>query len=217
MFKKGREQENNPENTPENNPFREENYNKEDSAQIKEETEEKTAETPENKEDTAEQNKAEAGEENSKEEALQKELDSLNNKYLRLAADFDNFRKRQMQERESLLKYGAEDTLKKIITVLDTFERAKKSIADMDECEKIKESYDVGIKQLYDTLDKLGLKKIEAKGEIFDPNFHEAVMQTPTDEYEPNTVIDELQTGYQLFDKVLRPAFVNVATEKPQE
>ena len=152
-----------------------------------------------------------------KEAALQAELDSLNNKYLRLAADFDNFRKRQMQERESLLKYGAEDTLKKIITVLDTFERAKKSVADMSECDKVKESYDVGIKQLYDTLDKIGLKKIEAKGEEFDPNIHEAVMQTPTNDYPSNTVIDELQTGYKLFDKVLRPTFVNVATEAPEE
>ena len=144
---------------------------------------------------------------------LQAELDSLNNKYLRLAADFDNFRKRQMSERENLLKYGAEDTLKKIITVLDTFERAKKSVTDMQECDKIKESYDVAVKQLYDTLDKIGLKKIEAKGEEFDPNLHEAVMQTPTNDYPANTVIDELQTGYKLFDKVLRPTFVNVATE----
>ncbi len=172
-------------------------------------TEEKEA--VENTEDKPQEENKEP--ENNETEKLQAELDSLNNKYLRLAADFDNFRKRQMQERESLLKYGAEDTLKKIITVLDTFERAKKSIADMTECEKIKESYDVGIKQLYDTLDKIGLKKIEAKGEEFDPNLHEAVMQTPTNDYPANTVIDELQTGYKLFDKVLRPVFVNVATE----
>ena len=72
--------------------------------------------------------------------------------------------------------------MKKIITVLDTFERAKKSVADMSECDKVKESYDVGIKQLYDTLDKIGLKKIEAKGKEFDPNIHEAVMQTPTND-----------------------------------
>lgn len=87
----------------------------------------------------------------------------------------------------------------------------------MSECDKVKESYDVGIKQLYDTLDKIGLKKIEAKGEEFDPNIHEAVMQTPTNDYPSNTVIDELQTGYKLFDKVLRPTFVNVATEAPEE
>lgn len=193
-----------------NNPFEDENYNKEaENQDVAEEI------TEENATDAATE-KTEPEKETSNEDVakLQEELDSLNNKYLRLAADFDNFRKRQMAERESLLKYGAEDTLKKIITVLDTFERAKKSIADMQECDKIKESYDVGIKQLYDTLDKIGLKKIEAKGEEFDPNLHEAVMQTPTSEYPANTVIDELQTGYKLFDKVLRPTFVNVATEE---
>lgn len=196
MFKK--------EDEEKNNPFKDENF-----------TEEAVEETPENNEEAPAEEPETAKEEtsNGKEAALQAELDSLNNKYLRLAADFDNFRKRQMQERESLLKYGAEDTLKKIITVLDTFERAKKSVADMSECDKVKESYDVGIKQLYDTLDKIGLKKIEAKGADFDPNLHEAVMQTPTNDYPPHTIIDELQTGYKLFDKVLRPTFVNVATE----
>ncbi len=200
MFKK--------EDEEKNNPFKDENF-----------TEETAEEKPENNEETPVEAPETAKEETpgSKEAALQAELDSLNNKYLRLAADFDNFRKRQMQERESLLKYGAEDTLKKIITVLDTFERAKKSVADMSECDKVKESYDVGIKQLYDTLDKIGLKKNEAKGEEFDPNIHEAVMQTPTNDYPSNTVIDELQTGYKLFDKVLRPTFVNVATEAPEE
>ena len=200
MFKK--------EDEEKNNPFKDENF-----------TEETAEEKPENNEETPVEAPETAKEETpgGKEAALQAELDSLNNKYLRLAADFDNFRKRQMQERESLLKYGAEDTLKKIITVLDTFERAKKSVADMRECDKVKESYDVGIKQLYDTLDKIGLKKIEAKGEEFDPNIHEAVMQTPTNDYPSNTVIDELQTGYKLFDKVLRPTFVNVATEAPEE
>ncbi len=200
MFKK--------EDEEKNNPFKDENF-----------TEETAEEKPENNEETPVEAPETAKEETpgSKEAALQAELDSLNNKYLRLAADFDNFRKRQMQERESLLKYGAEDTLKKIITVLDTFERAKKSVADMSECDKVKESYDVGIKQLYDTLDKIGLKKIEAKGKEFDPNIHEAVMQTPTNDYPSNTVIDELQTGYKLFDKVLRPTFVNVATEAPEE
>lgn len=199
MFKK--------EDEEKNNPFKDENF-----------TEETAEEKPENNEETPVEAPETAKEETpgSKEAALQAELDSLNNKYLRLAADFDNFRKRQMQERESLLKYGAEDTLKKIITVLDTFERAKKSIADLSECEKVKESYDVCVKQLYDTLDKIGLKKIDAKGEEFDPNLHEAVMQTPTNDYPANTVIDELQTGYKLFDKVLRPVFVNVATEAPE-
>lgn len=205
MFKKDEDKKNNQQNNPQNNPFNGENFdnNEENTTSVNE----NQAETP----------KEEKPIENGSEEKLKNELEDLNNKYLRLAADFDNYRKRQTSERENLLKYGAEDTLKKIITVLDTFERAKKSIADMTECQMVKESYEVAVKQLYDTLDKIGLKKIEAKGEEFDPNLHEAVMQTPTKDAAPNTVIDELQTGYKLFDKVLRPTFVNVATEASEE
>ena len=152
-----------------------------------------------------------------KEDDLKKELDDINNKYLRLLADFDNYRKRQMTERESLLKYGAEDTLKKIIPVLDTLKRARESVEKTDDIGTVKQSYDVCTKQLNDVLTKIGLKEIEAKGKEFDPNIMEAVMQTPTDEFKPHTVIAELQTGYQLYDRVLRPVMVNVAVEKTEE
>lgn len=152
----------------------------------------------------------------NKEEELKKEIEDINNKYLRLAADFDNYRKRQMQERENLIKYGAEETLKKIIPVLDTFERAKKSVETMEEAHLVKESYEVCTKQLNEVLDKIGLKKIEAKGKEFDPNLMEAVMQTPTNEQPPHTVVAELQAGYQLYDRVLRPVMVNVAVESEE-
>lgn len=153
----------------------------------------------------------------SKEETLQNELDDINNKYLRMAADFDNYRKRQMQERENLVKYGAEDTLKKLIPVLDTFDRAIQSIEKTEDIETVKTSYNVCIKQLMDVLDKIGLKKIEALGLPFDPNFMEAVMQTPTNEKESDTVLAELQTGYKLHDRVLRPTMVNVAVPANEE
>ena len=143
---------------------------------------------------------------------LQAEYDKLNNQYIRLAADFDNYRKRQAQERESLLKYGAEDTLKKLIDVLDNFDRGEKAIADIEDCEKVKESFNLVHKQLTDALSKVGLKVIQCMGEEFDPNFHEAVMQTPTSEHPEHTIIAELQKGYKLGDRVLRPALVNVAT-----
>lgn len=143
---------------------------------------------------------------------LQEEYDKLNNQYIRLAADFDNYRKRQAQERESLLKYGAEDTLKKLIDVLDNFDRGEKAIADVEDCEKVKESFSLVHKQLTDALAKIGMETIECIGQEFDPNFHEAVMQTPTDEHPEHTIIAELQKGYKLGDRVLRPALVNVAT-----
>ena len=151
------------------------------------------------------------------EEKLKTELDDINNKYLRLAADFDNYRKRQAQERESLIKYGAQETLTKIVPVLDTLSRAKESMEKTEDKDVIKQSFEVSIKQLYDVLDKIGLKKIEAKGKEFDPNLMEAVMQTPTDEQESHTVIAELQAGYMLHDRVIRPAMVNVAVEKGEE
>ncbi len=143
---------------------------------------------------------------------LKSDYEKLNNQYIRLAADFDNYRKRQAQERESLLKYGAEDTLKKLIEVLDNFDRGEKAIADVEDCEKVKESFNLVHKQLNDALSKVGLEVIECEGKEFDPNFHEAVMQTPTSEYPEHTIIAELQKGYKLGDRVLRPSLVNVAT-----
>lgn len=146
------------------------------------------------------------------ENKLQQDFDNLNNQYLRLAADFDNYRKRQAQERESLLKYGAEESLKKLIEVLDNFDRAKGSIDSSEDVEQVKESFNVLYKQMFENLSKLGLEVINTQGQEFDPNFHEAVMQTPTSEHAENHVIMELQKGYKLGDKVLRPSLVNVAT-----
>lgn len=147
-------------------------------------------------------------------EKLEEDKKTVDAHYIRLAADFDNYRKRQEQERECLLKYGAEDTLKKLLPVLDTFERAQKSFKELDDPEKLRESFDAVQKQFMDALEKLGVEKIETTGQEFDPNFHEAVMQTPSEEHPDHTIIAELQTGYKLCDKVLRPALVNVAVSE---
>ena len=147
-------------------------------------------------------------------EKLQAELDKLNNQYLRLAADFDNYRKRQMQEREALLKYGAEDTLKQLIETLDTIDRAVASTEKLEDVKAVKDSYNIVFKQLFDALNKIGLEVIETKDATFDPNLHEAVMQTPTSEYPEHAIIAELQKGYKLGDRVLRPALVNVAVSE---
>ena len=161
----------------------------------------------------AEEKKVNSEEENNTESSdLQEKYNTLNNQYVRLAADFDNYRKRQAQERESLLKYGAENTLKKIIEVLDNFERGEKANETVEDCDKLRESCNLVHKQLIDVLSKSGLETIEAEGKEFDPNYHEAVMQTPTDEYPEHTIISELQKGYKMGDRVLRPSLVNVAT-----
>jgi molecular chaperone GrpE len=146
--------------------------------------------------------------------SLQEDFDNLNNQYIRLAADFDNYRKRQEQERSSLIAYGAQDAMKKLIEVLDNFDRAKQAIDNSEDINQVKESFNVLYNQMFDNLSKLGLEIIPAQGQEFDPNFHEAVMQTPTGEHLENHVIMELQKGYKLGDKVLRPTLVNVATNE---
>ncbi len=159
----------------------------------------------------SEEIKSETDELNSEFDKLKEDYDKLNNQYLRLAADFDNFRKRQEQERENLLKFGMENTMKKMLEVLDNFERGEKALENVDDCEKVKESFNLVHKQTIDALTKLGLEQIDAENKEFDPNLHEAVMRTPTDEHPENTVIAVLQKGYKIGDKVLRPALVNVA------
>ncbi len=184
-----------------NNPFK-------NDSELFEEKKEQGKETP-----TEEQSVGKTNEADDKLKELQEKYDTLNQQYLRLAADFDNYRKRQAQEREDLLKYGAENALKKLIEVLDNFERGEKALANVEDCKQVKDSFNLVHKQVIETLNKLGLETIDTNGQLFDPNFHEAVMQTPTNEYPENTIINELQKGYKLGDKVLRPSLVNVATE----
>ncbi|MBR6098940.1 nucleotide exchange factor GrpE [bacterium] len=149
---------------------------------------------------------------NSEIEKLKADYETLNGQYMRLAADFENFRKRQNAEREALLRYGTENALTKMIEVLENFERAEKALENIEDYEKYKESFELLHKQVLEALTKMGLESINAQGQEFDPNFHDAVMQTPTSEHPEHTVIAELQKGYKLGDKVLRPALVNVAT-----
>ena len=163
---------------------------------------------------TAEEETTPAAEQNHSEvEDLKKKLEELNQQYIRLAADFDNYRKRQAQERESLLKYGCENALKKMIEVLDNFERGEKALEKVEDCQTVKDSFNLVHKQVIETLEKLGLEPIETEGKTFDPNFHDAVMQTPNNDVPEHTILNELQKGYKLGDKVLRPALVNVATQ----
>ncbi len=194
------------------NPFRN------DDLENNEETKE-TEEVKENKEDenvsenTEEIKDEENSESDKRYEVLKDNYDKLNSQYMRLAADFENFRKRQESEKENLLRFGLENALSKMIEVLDNFERAEKALENTEDYTKYKESFELLHKQVIDSLAKLGLEPINAQGQEFDPNLHEAVMQTPTSEHQENTVIAELQKGYKLGEKVLRPSMVNVATE----
>ncbi len=181
------------------NPF------KEDEAEdIKEETKE---EQEENIEESQEEEKQDNDE----------KYQELNNKYIRLAADFDNFRKRTTSEKEELSKYTTVEILKKITSCLDTFDRAQESLKEIEDVKKVKEGYEVAYKQLTDTLSKIGLVEMDALNKPFNPNEHEAITQVETDEYEPDTIAVVAQKGYKYQDKVVRPALVGVAKNKENE
>jgi molecular chaperone GrpE len=185
------------------NPFKKNEENKETIEENKQE--EVQEEQPEVQEEEQEENK-----ENNK-------YEELNNKYIRLAADFDNFRKRTAQEKEELSKYTTVEILKKIASNLDTFDRAKEGLKDIEDSVKIKEGYEIAYKQLLDTLTKIGLEEIEAVGKPFNPNEHEAITQVPTDEYEADTIALVAQKGYKYQDRIVRPALVGVAKNKENE
>lgn len=202
------------------NPFVNNKDNKGDSENVMteeiKETEQENQEIVEETENKEENVQEEIVEEKTESEAdkLKMALENLNNQYLRLAADFENYRKRQAQEREALLKYGAEECMKKVLEVVDNFDRALTMVDKIEDLDKMKETFQVLNKQLMDSLTKLGLEQIKSVGEQFDPNIHEAVMQTPTEEHPEDTVINELQKGYKLGEKVLRPAMVAVAVKQ---
>jgi len=143
-------------------------------------------------------------------QALKQERDSLYDRLLRKQAEFENYRKRVERERSDFVQFASADLMKEQLDVLDSFDRAiRNAAADAQTIQGFKLIY----KQLLDTMVRFGLKPIEAIGQKFDPNFHQAVTTTPTSEVEENTVIDELRKGYLLNGRLLRPAMVNVATK----
>ena len=141
----------------------------------------------------------------------------LNDQFLRLAADFDNFRKRSYQEHESARKMGREMTLQELLPVMDNLERATGSLTENSDPKMLYQSFRLMYKQLMDTFANLGLKKMQVVGEPFDPKFHEAVTQIETDDHPDQTVVTEMQSGYMLYDHVLRPAMVSVSSRITQE
>lgn len=141
-------------------------------------------------------------------------LDELNNRYLRLLADFDNFKRRTANEKSDIYKYGNMNLVKELLPVLDSFELALKAVPD-DGPENIRafeEGFAKVCKQLTDALTKDGLERIEALGKVYDPVYHEAIMVVEDADADPNTVIDELRAGYMYKDKVLRPTVCRVSS-----
>lgn len=145
-------------------------------------------------------------------EGLKKQLEELNNQYMRIAADFENFRRRTQREKEELETQIKCNTVKELLPVVDNFERARSQIKPQTDGESnIHKSYQGVYKDMVDRLKKIGVAPMRAEGKEFDPNLHEAVMREPTNEHPEGTVIEELMRGYMLEEKVLRHAMVKVA------
>ena len=144
--------------------------------------------------------------------ALKSEHESVRSQYMRIAADFDNFRKRQSRDQEDQRTQIACSTLSEILPVVDNFERARQQLdPQAEEAQSIHRSYQGLYKQLVDVFKQLGVSPMRVEGEPFDPTLHEAVLREPSDEHAEDLVIAELQRGYHLNDRVLRHALVKVS------
>lgn len=146
--------------------------------------------------------------------AAQQEAQELRERYVRVLADFDNFRKRSEREKQDFFKYALGGIMKDLLPVLDNFDRALEHAEEGDDFHK-------GVlmiyKQLFDTLQRNGLKPVDEAGVHFDPNVHEAVVREDDPTVPSHTVVAVLQKGYFLHDRLVRPAMVKVAVGGPEE
>ncbi len=143
---------------------------------------------------------------------LEKEHETLNSQYMRIAADFDNFRKRQTRDQDDLKIQLTCTTLSEILPVVDNFERARQQLnPESEEAKALHRSYQGLYKQLVEVLKNLGVSPMRVVDQPFDPSLHEAVMREPSDEKAEDIVIEELQRGYHLNGRVLRHALVKVS------
>ena len=143
---------------------------------------------------------------------LEKEHETLNSQYMRIAADFDNFRKRQTRDQDDLKIQLTCTTLSEVLPIVDNFERARQQLnPEGEEAQALHRSYQGLYKQLVEVLKNLGVAPMRVVDQAFDPSLHEAVMREPSDEKAEDIVIEELQRGYHLNGRVLRHALVKVS------
>jgi len=143
----------------------------------------------------------------------EKELEAKNNydRFLRQAAELENFKKRALRERDELARFANESLIKDLLPVVDNLERAIAHAAGGGNGKPLVEGVEMVLKGLLDVLAKHGVTQISAAGQSFDPAKHEAMAQVESAAHEPNTVVEELHKGYMLHDRLLRPALVSVA------
>jgi molecular chaperone GrpE len=166
---------------------------------------------------TASSGDSAAGDEQAEANPLQAELDAakqqaeeFRQRWLRAQADFDNFRRRTRLEKEDMLKYASMGLIGQLLPVVDNFERAIAASESSRDFDALFKGLEMIYKQLMQVLEQEGLKPIEAVGQPFNPEYHQAVMQVQSEEHGEGIVVDELQKGYMLKEKVLRPSMVSV-------
>lgn len=144
-------------------------------------------------------------------EKLRAENEEGQQRLLRAQADFDNFRRRTLKEKEELGKYASAKLITELLPVIDNFQRALSTAGDHPESASYVKGVEMIFRQLEGVLSAEGLTAMEAVGQPFNPEFHQAIMQVESEEHEEGIVVEEVQKGYMLKDKVLRPAMVKVS------
>ena len=151
-------------------------------------------------------------------EQLEKEHETLKSQYIRIAADFDNFRKRQSRDQDDLKVQLVSKALTAILPIVDNFERARQQLKpESEEAQTLHRSYQGLYKQLVEVLKQQGVAPMRVVGQQFDPNLHEAVLREPSEEFNEDLITEELQRGYHLEGKVLRHALVKVSMGPGQQ
>ena len=153
----------------------------------------------------------------SQEKQAQEELQIYQDKYMRLAAEFENYKRRAQRDQSYAIRYANESLLKKLLSTLDNLERAIQCGKDAGASGSLLEGVELTHKQFLETVGKLGVRQVSSTGSLFDPNMHQAVAQVESETAEPNTVVEEFQKGYFLHDRILRPAMVTVAKEESNQ
>jgi len=144
-------------------------------------------------------------------EEKEKEVKENYDRFLRMAADLENYKRRAVKEKEDYVKFSNEDLIKAILPFIDNLERAVNHAEKVSDSGVMIEGVRLTIQQILQALNKFGLSTFESVGKPFDPTVHEAMMVVETDQYEPNQVVEEFQKGYLLNDRLLRPATVSVS------
>lgn len=214
--------------------LKKENKAAEAESKAAENTQEQEAQNEEETKEAAEGNEAEDSEEKDSEEKDSEEKDSkdkglfgkkkkkdkkdeqiedLNDRLRRQMAEFDNFRKRSEKEKSQMFDMGARSIIEKVLPVVDNFERGLAAVPEDQKDDAFVTGMDKVYKQLMTEFDSIGVKPIEALGQEFNPDLHNAVMQVESDEYEPGVVAQELQKGYMYKDTVVRHSMVAVVSE----